>query len=86
MWGGVGLNVRLHLRHEVDASWLMWGGVGWGGVGHVNVRLHLRHAVDALWLMWGDAKRVDQYVRSFQFRWNNRGNLLEALARTWPQV
>ena len=31
-WGGVGhVNVRLHLRHEVDASWLMWGGVGWGG-------------------------------------------------------
>ena len=30
-WGGVGhVNVRLHLRHEVDASCLMWGGVGWG--------------------------------------------------------
>ena len=25
-WGGVGhVKVRLHLRHEVDASWLMWG-------------------------------------------------------------
>ena len=64
----------------------MGWGVGWGGVGHVNVRLHLRHEVDASWLMWGDAKRVDQYVRSFRFRWNNRGHLLEALARTWPQV
>ena len=31
---------------QVDASSLMWGGVGWGGVGHVNVRLHLRHEVD----------------------------------------
>ena len=50
-------------------------GVGWGGVcvcffgvGHVNVCLHLRHEVDASRLMRGDAKRVDQYVRSFQKR------------------
>ena len=43
------VNVRLHLRHEVDATLRMGlGGVGWGGVqGHVNVRLHLRHEVDA---------------------------------------
>ena len=50
-WGGVGhVNVRLHLRHDFDASWRM----GWGGVGHVNVRLHLRHDFDASWRMgWG---------------------------------
>ena len=31
-WGGVGhVDVRLHLRHDFDASWRMgWGGVGWG--------------------------------------------------------
>ena len=34
---------------QVDASSLMWGGMRWGGVGHVNVRLHLRHEVDASW-------------------------------------
>ena len=39
------VNVRLHLRHEVDATSRM--GLGLGGVGHVNVRLHLRHEVDA---------------------------------------
>ena len=45
-WCGVGhVNVRLHLRHEVDATSRM--GLGLGGVGHVNVRLHLRHEVDA---------------------------------------
>ena len=43
------VNVRLHLRDEFDASWLMM----WGGVGHINVRLHLRHEVDASCLMWG---------------------------------
>ena len=44
--GGVGhVNLRLHLRHEVDATSRM--GLGLGGVGHVNVRLHLRHEVDA---------------------------------------
>ena len=48
-WGGVGhVNVRWHLRHEVDATPRM--GWGWGGVGvgHVNVRWHLRHEVDAM--------------------------------------
>ena len=39
------VNVRLHLRHEVDATSRI--GLGLGGVGHVNVRLHLRHEVDA---------------------------------------
>ena len=50
-WGGVGhVNVRLHLRHDFDASWRM----GWGGVGHVDVRSHLRHDFDASWRMgWG---------------------------------
>ena len=44
-WGGVGhVNVRLHLRHEVDATSRMGlRGVVW----QVNVRLHLRHDVDA---------------------------------------
>ena len=47
-WGGVGwdVNVRWHLRHEVDAtstSRMGLGGVGWD----VNVRWHLRHEVDA---------------------------------------
>ena len=47
-WGGVGhVNVRLHLRHEVDAASRMGLGLGLGGVGHVNLRLHLRHEVDA---------------------------------------
>ena len=50
-WGGVGhVNVRWHLRREVDATFgigVGWGGVGWGGVGHVNVRWHLRPEVDA---------------------------------------
>ena len=41
------VNVRLHLRHEVDATLRMGLGLGLGGVGHVNVRLHLRHEVDA---------------------------------------
>ena len=34
-WGGVGhVNVRLHLRDEVEVTLRM----GWGGLGHVNVR------------------------------------------------
>ena len=51
-WGGVGhVNVRWHLRHEVDATLGM--GVGWG---HVNVRWHLSHEVDAtLGVGWGGA-------------------------------
>ena len=40
------VNVRWHLRHEVDAMSGM--GVGLGRVGHVNVRWHLRHEVDAM--------------------------------------
>ena len=92
MWGGVGRGMLTFACTCVTKLKLRCGcGVGWGGLGHINVRLHLRHEVDASWLMWGGvgwggAKSVDQYVRSFQFRWNNRGNLLEALARTWPQV
>ena len=50
-WGRVGhVNVRLHLRHEVDATSRMGsglGGVGWGML-TVNVRLHLRHEVDSM--------------------------------------
>ena len=64
--------------------------MGWGGVGHVNVRLHLRREVDAVrrrcGVGWCDAKRVDQYVRSVEFWWNNRGNLLEALAKVGASV
>ena len=48
------VNVRWHLRHEVEATL----GVGWGGVGHVTVRWHLRHEVDATLGMgvgWGGA-------------------------------
>ena len=32
---------------QVDASSLMWGGVGWGML--TLRRLHLRHEVDASW-------------------------------------
>ena len=39
------VNVRLHLRHDVDATSRM--GLGGVGRGQVNVRLHLRHDVDA---------------------------------------
>ena len=41
-WGWLGhVNVRWHLRHEVDATLGM-------AVGHVNVRWHLRHEVHAM--------------------------------------
>ena len=50
-WGGVGhVNVRLHLRHEVDATSRMGlglGGVGWGMSTFVctcAMKLMLRHA------------------------------------------
>ena len=69
----------------------MWGGVGWGTQLLDQVWRQVKKYVPySLATREGlgqrDAKRVDQYVRSFQFRWNNRGNLLEALARTWPQM
>ena len=52
------VNVRLHLRHEVDATSRMGlRGVVW----QVNVRLHLRHDVELRhawgwgWVGWGGA-------------------------------
>ena len=64
-WGGVGwdVNVRWHLRHEVDATSRMGlGGVGWD----VNVRWHLRHEVDAtsrMGLRWHLRHEVDATSR-----------------------
>ena len=60
-WGGVGhVNVRLHLRHEVDATSRM--GLGLGGVGGMStfvctcvMKLMLRHAWGSGWVVWGGA-------------------------------
>ena len=61
-WGGVGhVNVRLHLRHEVDAtSWMGWGlgGVGWGMLAFACtciMKLMLRHGWGGGWVGWGGA-------------------------------
>ena len=69
-WGGVGhVNVRLHLRHEVDATLRM--GLGLGGVwwGMSTFACTLRHEVDAtlrmvLWLGgvgWGMSTAVGPF-------------------------
>ena len=43
--------------------------VGWGGVGHVNVKKYVPYSLATReGLGQRDAKRVDQYVRTFQFR------------------
>ena len=60
--GGVGhVNVRLHLRHEVDATSRMGlglGGVGWGMSTFACtcvMKLMLRHALGWGWVGWGGA-------------------------------
>ena len=61
-WGGVGhVTVRLHLRHEVDATLRMGlglGGVGWGMSTFACtcvMKLMLRYACRWGWVGWGGA-------------------------------
>jgi len=62
--------------------------IGLGGVGHVDVGLKLnlkKYVPKELSTHEGlgtrDAARLEQYVRTFQFRWNQKMNLADALAK-----
>ena len=74
-WGGVGhVSVRLHLRHEVDATSRMGlglGGVGWGMSTFVCtciMKLMLRHAWGLGWVGWGMSTFVCTCVMKLMLR------------------